>query len=135
MARKRRGVFHIQPLLNRHTQRKLVIYSLFSLLAALLCTTVSPVMALAPAVNTVPISIAQSPSLLERGKILYDEGKFTDAVKVLQQAIPIYQTQGDRLRQALSLTNLSLTYQQMGLRSLSEQAIADSLKSIEFYRR
>ncbi|MBD0264199.1 MAG: CHAT domain-containing protein [Tolypothrix sp. Co-bin9] len=52
--------------------------------------------------------------LLEQGEALYQAGRFTEAVNVLQQAVRTYQREGNNLAQAAALTNLSLVYQQLG---------------------
>jgi Flp pilus assembly protein TadD len=67
----------------------------------------------------------------EQGKILYEAGQYSEAVKVLQQAVAGYQAQGDSLRQAAGLSNLSLAYQQLGLWSEARSAIAQSLNLLQ----
>jgi CHAT domain-containing protein len=67
-------------------------------------------------------------SLLEQGKALYNAGRFAEAVKLLRQAVSTYQKQGDTLSQAVALSNLSLTYQQLGAWNEAQQSIKDSLK-------
>lgn len=52
--------------------------------------------------------------LLEQGEALYQAGRFTEAVTILQQAVHIYQRQSNNLAQAAALTNLCLVYQQLG---------------------
>ncbi|MBN3876370.1 MULTISPECIES: CHAT domain-containing protein [unclassified Nostoc] len=52
--------------------------------------------------------------LLEQGETLYQAGRFTEAVNVLQQAVRTYQRESNNLAQAAALTNLSLVYQQLG---------------------
>ncbi|MBN3891171.1 MAG: CHAT domain-containing protein [Nostoc sp. JL31] len=52
--------------------------------------------------------------LLEQGEALYQTGRFTEAVNVLQQAVRIYQRESNNLAQAAALTNLCLVYQQLG---------------------
>ncbi|MHC5742228.1 MAG: CHAT domain-containing protein [Nostoc sp.] len=53
-------------------------------------------------------------ALLEQGEGLYQAGRFTEAVNVLQQAVRIYQQESNNLAQAAALTNLSVVYQQLG---------------------
>ncbi|HAA33494.1 MAG TPA: hypothetical protein DCE56_44455, partial [Cyanobacteria bacterium UBA8553] len=53
-------------------------------------------------------------SLVEQGKAFYEEGKFSEAATILQQAAAAFKTQGDGLREAIALSNLSLVYQQLG---------------------
>ncbi|MDZ8137865.1 MAG: CHAT domain-containing protein [Nostoc sp. DedQUE04] len=52
--------------------------------------------------------------LLEQGEALYQAGRFTEAVIILQQAVRIYQQESNNLAQAAALTNLSVVYQQLG---------------------
>ncbi|MBD1869432.1 tetratricopeptide repeat protein [Cyanobacteria bacterium FACHB-471] len=60
------------------------------------------------------ISQAESQTLEQQGRSLYDAGRFTEAIAVLQQAIQAYQQQGDAVQQAIALSNLALTYHQLG---------------------
>ncbi|MEH1991046.1 CHAT domain-containing protein [Nostoc sp.] len=52
--------------------------------------------------------------LLEQGETLYQAGRFTEAVIILQQAVRSSQRESNNLAQAAALTNLSLVYQQLG---------------------
>ncbi len=111
------------------------IHLLLALFAAFFCTVLSPVLAKSPIVNwaapSLPDNPAKTETLVQQGKTLYDVGQFTEAVKVLQQAVTVFKAQGDSLRQAMTLSNLSLAYQQLGLWSEATKAIADSLKLLE----
>ncbi|MBE9216485.1 CHAT domain-containing protein [Plectonema cf. radiosum LEGE 06105] len=53
-------------------------------------------------------------NLLDKGKILHDAGKFNDAIAVLKQAVQVFKNQGNQIKQAIALSNLSLTYKQIG---------------------
>jgi CHAT domain-containing protein len=106
-------------------------------LMTMLCILGSPVLAKVPGINTsyqlainnisspTPVAVAASP--LEEGKVLYDSGRFAEAVRVLQQGVQKSQQQGDTLALAATLSNLSLAYQQLGAWSEAQQAITDSL--------
>ncbi|WP_323200229.1 CHAT domain-containing protein [Nostoc sp. UHCC 0251] len=74
---------------------------------------------------------SQTQSVVEQGKILYDTGKFTEAIKVLQQATAAFKASKDGLQEAMTLSNLSLAYQQLGLWAEAEEAIAQSLKLLQ----
>ncbi|BBD67883.1 hypothetical protein NIES4072_48150 [Nostoc commune NIES-4072] len=74
---------------------------------------------------------SQTASLVEQGKILYDKGQFTEAIKVLQQAAAEFKTSKDGLQEAMTLSNLSLAYQQLGLWAEAEEAIAQSLQLLQ----
>ncbi len=73
------------------------------------------------------IQSSQSHALDRRGRELYRNGEFAAAAIAWQQAAIAYQTQGDRLNQAMALSNLSLAYQQLGQWSKATQAITASL--------
>jgi CHAT domain-containing protein/Arc/MetJ-type ribon-helix-helix transcriptional regulator len=65
--------------------------------------------------------------LVSQGEALYQSGRFAEAVTVLQQAVRIYQQQGDNLAQAAALTNLSLAFEQLGSWKEASKAINNSL--------
>ncbi|MEH2415065.1 CHAT domain-containing protein [Nostoc sp.] len=107
-------------------------------LIGLLCILGSPVLAKVPgSINSssqLPINsltslaVATDPaSLLQQGKVLYNTGNFAKAVEVLKQAVQTYKQQGESLRLAATLSNLSLAYQQLGAWSQAQQAITESL--------
>lgn len=81
-----------------------------------------------------PSTFAQQPESpatiqqLEQGEALYREGRFTEAINVLQQAVGIYQQQNNNLGQAAALTNLSLVYQQLGAWQEADTSVNNSLK-------
>ncbi|MEH2464936.1 MAG: CHAT domain-containing protein [Nostoc sp.] len=78
------------------------------------------------------LAVAADPaSLLEQGQILYKAGKFAKAVEVLQQAVQAYKQQGDSLSLAVTLSNLSLAYQQLGAWIQAQQAITESLNLLK----
>ncbi|MBD2194728.1 MULTISPECIES: CHAT domain-containing protein [Calothrix] len=108
------------------------LYSFLALVVAttIICTHVSPAMGKFVANNPINVqtSISVAISNLEQGKKLYDAGRFAEAVKFLQQAVKEYQQQGDTLRQAATLSNLSLAYQELGNWNQAQQAITASLK-------
>ncbi|MBE9040443.1 CHAT domain-containing protein [Oscillatoriales cyanobacterium LEGE 11467] len=63
---------------------------------------------------------------IERGKQLYDAGRFAEAVRVWEQAVS-----EDVLQQALSLTYLARAYQALGEWDKSRRAIEDSLDLLQ----
>ncbi len=73
------------------------------------------------------VSRTESQPLEQQAKALYDAGRFTEAEAVLQQAIQVYQQQGDTLRQAIALSNLALIYHQLGNWTQANQVITNSL--------
>lgn len=85
-----------------------------------------------PVMVTNPIqgrAIAQTP--LQQGRALYQAGQYTEAIQVLQQAVVDYQAQADDLQQAIALSNLSLSHQQLGQWPEAEQAINSSLSLLQ----
>lgn len=111
-------------------------------LIALLCILGSPVLAKVPSSinlssqlpihNLTSLAVVADPtSLIEHGKVLYNAGNFTKAVEVLQQAVQIYKQQGESIRLAATLSNLSLAYQQLGAWNQAQQAITESLNLLK----
>ncbi|MBR8836072.1 MAG: CHAT domain-containing protein [Stigonema ocellatum SAG 48.90 = DSM 106950] len=151
MARKRSVFFRaLQPIFilkSKCSGRGWMIQLLLALMIVFVCIMVSPVLAKAPAVQMISDSVnknltpspspqaerggrgeaSESESLVEQGKKLYEAGRFTEAVLVLQQAVAVFKDTGDGLREAMTLSNLSLAYQQLGLWKVAENAIAHSL--------
>ncbi len=60
-------------------------------------------------------------------QVLYKTGRFSEATKILEQEARLYANQGDSLREAISLSNLSLAYQKLGMHSEATAAIEQSL--------
>lgn len=67
----------------------------------------------------------------QSGQALYQAGRFTEAEAVLQQALQTYQQQGDRLQQALTLSNLALVYHQLGQWQAANQAIETGIALLD----
>ena len=102
-----------------------------SLILAVLLFVLS--MAVPPVVAQVSLStpIAQTQpdtsSLVKQGNRLYNLGQFEEAAQIWQQAADAFAAQGNRLNQAMALSNLSLTYQQLSDWERAKEAIANSL--------
>ncbi|MBH8571889.1 CHAT domain-containing protein [Nostocaceae cyanobacterium CENA369] len=133
-------IYYQNFLKNRRPKAKVLtlLHLPLYFLIALLCIVGSPVLAKVPdAINlssqlantTITNNVSVSP--LEQGKMLYDVGRFAEAVQVLQQAAEKYQQQEDNLRLAITLSNLSLAYQQLGAWNEAKQAITDSLNLLK----
>ncbi|KJH69369.1 CHAT domain-containing protein, partial [Aliterella atlantica] len=73
------------------------------------------------------VSQTQAQTLEQQGKAFYQAGRFTQAVTVLQQAVRSYQQQGNTIAQAIALSNLALTYHQLGDWQQANASIASSL--------
>ncbi len=123
----------LKRLLRTTFTRQFLVCGLLALITAF--QVASPILAKPPAaystVQSLTNSLSQTESLLERGKTLYDAGQFTEAVKVLQQAASAFKASGDKLREAMTSSNLSLAYQQLGLWAEAEGAIAQSLQILQ----
>ncbi|MGI2906927.1 CHAT domain-containing protein [Tolypothrix sp. VBCCA 56010] len=96
--------------------------------------------AISPAIAKVPSStfIVQSPQnaqqQVNKAIQLYRDGKFTEAAAAWKLTANVFLAQGDRLNQAMALSNLSLTYQQLGQWQQASDAIAQSLQILKTLR-
>lgn len=121
--------------MTSNSGRRRIAQSLLALITAILCVFGSPVFVKAPAVHSAVPSRQNSPAptqnLVQQGKTFYDSGQFTAAIKVLQQAAASFKANGDGLGQAMTLSNLSLAYQQLGQWQQAQQAIAQSLNLLQ----
>ncbi|MGB7441119.1 MAG: CHAT domain-containing protein [Coleofasciculaceae cyanobacterium] len=72
--------------------------------------------------------VSQNSDAIEQGISFYQAGRFIEAAQVWQQAFQTYQTQGQYLNQSLSLSYLSLAYQELGKWPEAEKVISKSLK-------
>ena len=68
---------------------------------------------------------------LEQGIATFEAGRFAQAAQLWQQAAQEYEAKRDRLNQALSLSYLSLAYQNLGQVQDAEQAISQSLDLLQ----
>ncbi|BAY23304.1 TPR repeat protein [Calothrix sp. NIES-2100] len=110
---------------------KAKIYRFLALVLAtiVICINVLPAMGFSANNPTTAQTLISVPtSNLQQGKLLYDAGRFAEAVQFLQQAVQEYRKQGDTLRLAATLSNLSLAYQELGDWNQAKQAITESLK-------
>ncbi|BAY08482.1 CHAT domain-containing protein [Calothrix sp. NIES-2098] len=69
--------------------------------------------------------------LLQQGRNLYEAEQFERASLAFEQALINFKAQGDKLRQAMTLSNLCLTYQQLGKWTKASQAITESLNLLQ----
>ncbi len=84
---------------------------------------------IAPALSIVSQPNAQS--YFEQGTQFYQSGQYTAAAQAFQQAAKLYQSQNAPLKRSAALSNLSLAYQKLGSWKEAQQAIAESLQSLE----
>jgi CHAT domain-containing protein len=118
--------------LNRNN--RWLVSLLLTLWTGFWCVTATPVFAKISPIHQMAqhwvTQVSAAQRLEQQGKELYDAGRFTEAAAVLQQAAQAYQAEGNRLRQAIALGNLALTYQQLSQWSEANRAIASSLQVV-----
>jgi CHAT domain-containing protein len=110
-------------------------FCLFALLTVLLCLIASPSLAGFPTPALLSQS-TQNPAtraehLEQQGRSHYTAGQFTEARIAFEQAAQAYAAQGNPLKQAIALSNLSLSYQQLGQWTAATQAITESLRLLD----
>lgn len=111
-------------------------WAVLGLLGLLLAIAVPPAMAiLEPAapqqVSPAPDTPRTASNLLGEGRSLYQAGRFAEAVAAWQAAAQAYDRGGDRPNQALSLSYLSLAYQELSQWDEARQAIDRSRSLLE----
>ncbi|MEH1844973.1 MAG: CHAT domain-containing protein [Nostoc sp.] len=112
-------------------------FSSLALVTSLLCNLSPPVLAnltypnLKHPQTQIQHLVTHTQSLVEQGKAFYEAGQFAEALKVLEQAAIDFKNTGDQLNQAMVLSNLSLTYQQLGQVTEGEKAITQSLNLLQ----
>lgn len=120
--------------LSRIYRRRSIFFLTFFLVILLLTFSpkVSSVATTAPAVNSITQAQSNPEQLAQQGKQLYDSSQYAAAVTFWQRAAEAYRANGDMLNQAMALSNLSLTYQQLGQLQEASQAIIASLHLLGF---
>ncbi len=86
---------------------------------------------LTPSVEQSTLTASAADLLVQKGRGLYESGQFIRAAQLFQQAITASNRAGDSLREAMSLGNLSLTYQRLGQWTDAEQRIGEGLSLLE----
>lgn len=81
-----------------------------------------------PDSSAVQFSTGKASQLVQEGLQRYQLGQFAAAVTVWKQAAEAFAAQGDRLNQAMVLSNLALAYHQLGQWSEANGAITTSLQ-------
>ncbi|OCR00207.1 hypothetical protein BCD67_21275 [Oscillatoriales cyanobacterium USR001] len=69
----------------------------------------------------------QAMQLIQQARSLYDRDRYSEAISLLQQAIKLFDSEGDRLNQAMALTNLASTFGQLSRWEEAQQALNASL--------
>lgn len=116
----------------RLSSMRRVAYALLMGLSVLLWIVAVPGLAafsaLEPPLPTVSTTASAAQEFDRQGRSHYTAGEFAAAVNAFQQAADAYQTAGNTLQQSLSLSNVSLAYQQLGAWVEAEQAVAESIQ-------
>lgn len=68
---------------------------------------------------------------ISQGRAFYDQGQLASAAQRWQRAAQLYASQGDSFDQALSLSYLSMTYQDLGDWTQAESTIQQSLQLVQ----
>ncbi|NJR64850.1 MAG: tetratricopeptide repeat protein [Leptolyngbyaceae cyanobacterium CRU_2_3] len=68
---------------------------------------------------------------IDPGKFLYESGRWVEAATVLQQAVIDARSQGNRLAEAIALSNLSLVQQQLGNWVSATQTIEQAISLLQ----
>ncbi|MEQ9623220.1 CHAT domain-containing protein [Coleofasciculus chthonoplastes] len=70
-------------------------------------------------------------SLEQQAKTLYEGSRFSEASQLLEQALQGYQNTKDTIGQAVVLSNLALSYQQLGMWTEANQAIEQAFTRLK----
>ncbi|MFN6516378.1 MAG: CHAT domain-containing protein [Nostoc sp. CreGUA01] len=109
-----------------------ISYSILFLLTVFVVAIVLPVLTPSHAIDLPVQQLSKSEAnlkdLVQQGKILYEAGRLIEAQEILQKVSQQYQLQGDKLRQAVTLSNLALVYQELGMFTEATTAINRSLQ-------
>ncbi len=100
-----------------------------SVLSLWVAIATHPVVATMPPVASPSTIVA--PSSLDQGRTFYRSGRYVEAVMAWQAAAQHYQTQGDRLNQALSLSYCSLAQQELTQWEDAKRSIEQSLQILK----
>ncbi|MCV3212667.1 CHAT domain-containing protein [Plectonema radiosum NIES-515] len=122
-----KGFKVLRKTLKSSKKRSLFLVALLFILSA----AISPAIAKLPASNFVVESPQNAQQQASKAIQLYREGKFIEAAAAWKLTANVFLAQGDRLNQAMALSNLSLTYQQLGQWEQASSAIAQSLQILK----
>ncbi|MEB3310056.1 MAG: CHAT domain-containing protein [Snowella sp.] len=85
----------------------------------------------APVTGSMPLSQASTTELITQGKTFYQNQQFEQAKNTWEKTAQLFANQGDRLNQAMALSNLALAQQQLGQWQAANQTIFQSLNLLE----
>ncbi len=97
----------------------------------LLSVLAQPVLARFPNSTSIVQTQSDGLQLIKNAQERYQARQFEAAMKLWQDAASAFKNQGDTLNQAMALSNLALTYQQLSQWQQAEATIADSLNLIQ----
>ncbi|MCC5615243.1 CHAT domain-containing protein [Nostoc sp. CHAB 5836] len=81
--------------------------------------------------TTPVVNPTETSSLVQQSQALYEGGQFAQGVELLKKAAAEFKAKNDVLNEAITLTNLSLAYQQLGKWQEATSAIAQSIKLLQ----
>lgn len=115
---------------TKRRHKKFIRFVIPMVITSLLCIT-SPILAQTPVTSTLIAQSQSGATLEQQARSHYNTNQFTKAATLFQQDALAYKAAGNPIRQALSLSNLSLCYQQLGQWNDASKAIATSLSLLE----
>ncbi len=133
MTRKRSVFFRrVRRLLKYVQARTYRLLTLPLLLAMFLGTAIlPPTFAYMVAENTIVQSRPDAQEIDRQARKLYEVERFSESASLWEQAATDFKASGDGLQAAMTLSNLSLAYQQLGQWTEASQAIAQSLNLLQ----
>ncbi|MCC5645547.1 CHAT domain-containing protein [Nostoc sp. CHAB 5824] len=81
--------------------------------------------------TTSAVNSSQPSSLVQQSQAFYEAGQFVEGVQLLKKAAGEFKATNDVLNEAITLSNLSLAYQQLGQWEEATEAIAQSIKLLQ----
>ncbi|WP_214433732.1 CHAT domain-containing protein [Dendronalium phyllosphericum] len=81
--------------------------------------------------TTSAVNPTQTSSLVQQSQALYEAGQFVQGVELLKKAVAEFQDTNDVFNEAIALSNLALTYQQLGRWQEATEAITQSIKLLQ----
>lgn len=107
------------------TRRSLLLSILFFFLGI-----ITPLMIASTSISS-PLTQSNISELIEQGKKSYQQGNYQHSAEIWQQLVEKFATNGDSLNQSMALSNLALSYQQLGEQQEAKKAIATSLNLLQ----
>jgi CHAT domain-containing protein/tetratricopeptide (TPR) repeat protein len=87
---------------------------LLSIVTIFLAFRIHPVLSQIPELKTNLLAQVNAQQLVQKGKIRYEQGNLSEAVKLLQQAANLFDAQGEHLNLAITLINLGHVQSDLG---------------------